>query len=396
MANFNVSTAQIRKIKSINYSNTSTPSSSIGNLSHLPILPPHEINTNLLDDNINKSDKILTVSIKQEYQTCIQLQETKEKETQTVTNKEENKSDQEQIFHDINWIKFDTIYKYKKQTKLRQKSIRRIQNYHNLCFKEFVIKSDDDLKSIYNEFSVLKKYYLTYYGSNKMIKLFINKSKARLVMKYYHGEDLDDFLIDEEDGEVGFLYETDFRKIMKNLLEKLLILHSNGIIHGDLKPSNIRINEQSDKFDEDHPDYYDVNIIDFGYSQIVTDNNNNNDKYQVTLDCIKGTPGFMAPEILRQKKYSVKSDIFAIGCTAFLLITNHSAVVQGMNMDLEQMMPDRKRLKRILKRENERNRDDESMIDEKTIEFVLSCLWRNPCKRPNVAQALDNEIFRNV
>lgn len=135
-----------------------------------------------------------------------------------------------------------------------------------------------------------------------------------------------------------------------------------------------------------------MNIIDFGFSHVFKDKSK--DKKDIKLPYIKGTPGFIAPETIKNKKYSPKSDMFSLGCVAFFLLTNNYAVNQSTEMNVEDMLPDRTRIKRLLKRENDRNRDDESRIQQSTIDFVLSCLWKNPSKRPTAVQALNNKIFQ--
>eukprot|EP01084_Bolivina_argentea_P107295 191831_1 len=336
----------------------------------------------------------------------------------------ENRNSIKQIFNiiydDKQFSKFNKLYKYNntKKTKTQMKTsidsmnstsnsgaqIIRICNHKNLdlCFKETIVSKSSDLKRCINEYKSLQTFYNVLYGldiSYKYTSLYINKKKGnnnypkkvRLIMKYFDGEDLDDFLVDEDDNEVEFLFENDFRIILKKILNKLNILHNNYMLHCDIKPANIRINENSDKYVENDANYYDVNIVDFAYVEICQNMNK-----AIILNHIKGTPGFIAPEIIKNKKYSIKSDIFSIGCVAFFLLTNQYAVIQSNSMNIKDMMPDRKRLKSILKRENDRNRDNESRIHKKTIDFVLNCLWRNPIKRPSTQEALDNEIFQNV
>merc|ERR1712228_39820 len=313
---------------------------------------------------------------------------------QIEQNEEENKHI---IFNDKNFRKFNEKYKYKKAS-----VITRISNYKslNLCFKETMITSSDQLQRCINECIALRTFYNAYNkesSTENIVYLHVNKKKesksypkrARLVMKYCDGEDLDDYLIDEDDGEVGFLYEDDFRSIIKKILIQLNICHNAGILHCDLKPHNIRVNEQSDKFDEDHPEYHAVNIIDFGFCHIFKDKRQS--QKDVKLSFIKGTPGFIAPETIKNKKYSIKSDIFSLGCLAFFLLTNKKAVIQTQEMNKEEMIPNRKRLKRLIKRENDRNRDDESRINQDTIDFVMSLLWKNPTKRPTAEEALKNK-----
>lgn len=65
-------------------------------------------------------------------------------------------------------------------------------------------------------------------------------------------------------------------------------LHSQPIIHRDLKPENIlfRISPKSSKVT--------VKVADFGLSRIISE-----DRSSFTLSSVSGTPGWMAPELLR-------------------------------------------------------------------------------------------------
>ena len=65
------------------------------------------------------------------------------------------------------------------------------------------------------------------------------------------------------------------------------------IIHRDLKPGNILLKEGT------------IKIADFGNSKFL-------DTFNLTTTFI-GTPLFMAPEILNQKKYDHIADIFSLG-----------------------------------------------------------------------------------
>merc|ERR1712087_48431 len=58
-----------------------------------------------------------------------------------------------------------------------------------------------------------------------------------------------------------------------------------------------------------------INLIDFGYCEIA------HHDFVVQQGMIKGTAGYIAPEILTEFKYSKKSDLYAIGCIGFEMIT---------------------------------------------------------------------------
>lgn len=94
---------------------------------------------------------------------------------------------------------------------------------------------------------------------------------------------------------------------MKSLLNGLLYIHSKGIMHRDLTLENVMLSKINS--------YNQLRIIDFGLAAMTNEEN--------ALFKICGTPGFIAPEILRRKSktYSEKCDIFSAGVIFYYLLT---------------------------------------------------------------------------
>lgn len=90
--------------------------------------------------------------------------------------------------------------------------------------------------------------------------------------------------------------------LFSNIVDALSYCHSKGISHGDLKPSNIFVNQ-----------YNRAIVADFGLASFYTN----------SIDIMRGTPYYCAPEIfLEGMSYDpFLADIFALGVTAYQFFT---------------------------------------------------------------------------
>jgi len=80
--------------------------------------------------------------------------------------------------------------------------------------------------------------------------------------------------------------------------------HSKGVVHRDLKPENLLLDDQ-----------FTLKLADFGFSNLVCAAGH---KLMFT-EC--GTPGYMAPEMLKNKGYDgMKADIWACGVILFIML----------------------------------------------------------------------------
>jgi Tol biopolymer transport system component len=102
--------------------------------------------------------------------------------------------------------------------------------------------------------------------------------------------------------------------ICNQLLAGVAALHAGGIIHRDLKPNNVML-----ETDSSH-----VSIMDFGLARPQEAEN--------TLfgsGVIAGTPGYMAPEMLRGERPTKATDLFALGIVLHQVLTGERPVASG-------------------------------------------------------------------
>ena len=101
------------------------------------------------------------------------------------------------------------------------------------------------------------------------------------------------------------LDEGTIRKVMKGVLQAIAYLHSNGLVHRDIKPDNIMISDEEEGI-----------LIDYGYA---TDPMKD-DPAAMTRRC--GTLLFTAPEVFCCHAYNHLVDIWSFGVTLWSMHAN--------------------------------------------------------------------------
>lgn len=97
-------------------------------------------------------------------------------------------------------------------------------------------------------------------------------------------------------------------RITRRLVEVVEVVSRHGIVHRDLKPGNIFLGEDDQ-----------VKIGDFGLAWIVDPTRV--DDRALEAGAVMGTPAFMSPEQMRGALADVRSDIYALGCILYSMLT---------------------------------------------------------------------------
>lgn len=119
--------------------------------------------------------------------------------------------------------------------------------------------------------------------------------------------------LSEEIKDGGPMSFPDALAIAHSLKDTLEAVHTAGVIHRDLKPSNIILGETQPV------------LIDFGIAQ------SDGDERLTSTGLVSGTPGWVAPEVLRGQAPDEASDWWAWAAILLFMLTGHQPFGTGSN-----------------------------------------------------------------
>ena len=164
------------------------------------------------------------------------------------------------------------------------------------------------------------------------------------------------------------LPETIIKKYTRQILEGLEFLHFNNIIHRDIKGGNILVDRDGN-----------VRLTDFGGAKIIAEEL----EFQ-NYKSLKGTPNWMAPEVLKTGEYTRYSDIWSLGCTVYEMITGeppwselkntYATLYHIMNATKPPILPEN--------------------ISDDLKDFLTQCFKIEAKERPNVSLLLQHSFVK--
>ncbi len=171
-----------------------------------------------------------------------------------------------------------------------------------------VLPNDDDvamfrhgLKSFFDEGLALAK--IDHKNIVRVINFFRANDTVYMVMQYERGKSLQTYILEQTD----FVSENFIRRIFAELSNGLREVHTQKLLHLDIKPANIYIRLDGSPV-----------LLDFGSSRQAL--NKNSSKISPSY-----TPGFASPEQYYDSTLlGPWSDIYSIGATMYACLTNTS------------------------------------------------------------------------
>ncbi len=98
-------------------------------------------------------------------------------------------------------------------------------------------------------------------------------------------------------------------RLSKEIAAGLAAAHAQGVIHRDIKPGNIMLEDGAVR----------VKITDFGLARAAVDN-----VELTSRELAVGTPAYMSPEQVKGEKVDLRSDLFCLGCVMYAMIAGRS------------------------------------------------------------------------
>ncbi len=165
--------------------------------------------------------------------------------------------------------------------------------------------------------------------------------------------------------------------ILLQACESLEEAHCAGIVHRDIKPTNLFLCRLGLEFDF-------VKLLDFGLARWRLASGGG----RMTMDNITtGTPAFMAPELaLGADELDGRTDLYGLGCVAYWLLTG--------GLVFEEPTPTAMALAHVQKEPVKPSSRTELRISAEFEEIILRCLSKKPEERPASARLLRRMLMQ--
>ncbi len=158
--------------------------------------------------------------------------------------------------------------------------------------------------------------------------------------------------------------------ILRQVCRSLADAHSHGMIHRDIKPTNIFLCRMGNEYDF-------AKVLDFGLVKIMNEN-----ETQITVEgATTGTPAYMAPELaLGNSDLDTRADLYGLGCVAYWLITGSlvfeekgAAAMMLAHLQKAPIIPSMR---------------NDLAVPPCLDRIIMMCLAKKPAERPATAEVL--------
>ena len=193
-----------------------------------------------------------------------------------------------------------------------------------------------------------------------------------LVMEYLDGMDLETLV-----RKKGPLSPGRVTYVLRQVCDSLEEAHSYGLIHRDIKPANIHLGRVGRKHDF-------VKVMDFGLVKGVSDIGPEDALATIPGQMALGTPAYMSPELALGDTVDARTDIYALGCVAYFLLTGElvfggekTVNLIAQHLQAEPVPPSQRTTQSI-----------PPMLER----LIMKCLAKDPSNRPQSASEFSEAL----
>ncbi|XP_060069030.1 serine/threonine-protein kinase Nek9-like [Ylistrum balloti] len=244
------------------------------------------------------------------------------------------------------------------------------------AFGEAVLyrKTEDNSLVVWKEVNLARLGEKERRDAMKEVDILSLLNNTNVITYYNHFLDMDTLFIEMEYANGGSLYEkistqTELfpeqvvRWYLFQITSALMHIHNYGIIHRDVKAMNIFMTKTDL-----------LKLGDFGISKLLES------KGQMA-DTLVGTPYYLSPEIVQGASYDQKTDVWALGCVLFELLTL-TKTFQATNQ-----------LRLAYEIVQSKQGEVDECYSSHMRELVNLMLLKDPKKRPSTTNILDHPVF---
>ena len=133
----------------------------------------------------------------------------------------------------------------------------------------------------------------------------VHDDSPYIVMEYLEGDDLERVL-----ARRGPLPPNEVIAYMAQASRGLAHAHERGVIHRDIKPTNVFLVSTGT-----------VKVLDLGFGELIGKAGLAGNVFDTDEGIVVGTTDFMSPEQVKDKPIDARTDLFSLGCTMYRLLT---------------------------------------------------------------------------
>lgn len=171
----------------------------------------------------------------------------------------------------------------------------------------------------------------------------------------------------------GGLGEAVLKRYLFQMLAGLTYLHDRLIVHRDLKGGNVLVNE-----------FGEAKLADFGCSKTMSADGTLG---EVAHGSIKGTPYFMAPEVIKNERAGRPSDIWSLGGVIYQMSTGEPPW-KSLNFKTPVVL--------FYHVVNAQEPPTMTGVSPDLLRIVKSCFARDPAARPTARELMSDKYFTDI